>query len=139
MNNPSFKTFLFFVDNLAFNKPTYQQYRYKGLFENITGASNAVDGLRSNLSVFAGQCVISEERVFNATWWVNLTSIFSIHHITIYYRTGNKKWGMFVKKCQEWIFYMSIYQCIYWKQILLKMLKHLITLSCSSFYLFHLK
>ena len=101
MNNLSIKTFLFFLDNLAFSKPTYQQYRYKGLPETITGASNAVDGLRSNLSVFAGQCVISEDGVFNATWWVNLTSIFSIHHITIYYRTGNKKWGMFAKMCQE--------------------------------------
>nr|XP_022308884.1 cell death abnormality protein 1-like isoform X1 [Crassostrea virginica] len=80
--------------NLAFNMPTYQQYRYKGLPGNITGASNAVDGLRSNLSVFAGQCVISEEGSYNATWWVNLTNIHSIHHITIYYRTGNKKWGI---------------------------------------------
>ena len=97
MNNLSFKTFLFFLDNLAFSKPTYQQYRYKGLPENITGASNAVDGLRSNLSVFAGQCVISEEGLFNATWWVNLTSILSIQHIKIYYRTGNIKWSRFIK------------------------------------------
>ncbi|XP_078328124.1 uncharacterized protein LOC144623538, partial [Crassostrea virginica] len=80
-------------ENLALKKPTYQLHRYVGLPESLTGASNAVDGLRTNLSVWSGQCAISENRKQTATWWVNLTSILSIHHVTIYYRTGNVPWG----------------------------------------------
>ena len=80
-------------------KPTYQLHRYVGLPESLTGASNAVDGLRTNLSVWSGQCAISENRKQTATWWVNLTSILSIHHVTIYYRTGNVPWGMFLNLC----------------------------------------
>ncbi|XP_078330738.1 uncharacterized protein LOC144624704 [Crassostrea virginica] len=79
--------------NIALNKPTYQEYRYTGLSVNLTQASNAVDGLKSNLSVWGGQCVISDINKHNATWWVNLTSILSIQHITIYYRTDNAHWG----------------------------------------------
>nr|XP_022308875.1 protein draper-like isoform X1 [Crassostrea virginica] len=79
--------------NIAFKKPTYQQYPYTGLPENIVRADNAVDGLKSNLSAFGEQCVISEDGAYDATFWVNLTSILSIHHITIYYRTDNKHWG----------------------------------------------
>eukprot|EP00105_Crassostrea_gigas_P014832 XP_011431638.1 PREDICTED: multiple epidermal growth factor-like domains protein 10 [Crassostrea gigas] len=36
----------------------------------------------------AGQCAVSYS-VRTATWWVNLSSIHSIHHITIYFRTNN--------------------------------------------------
>ena len=90
----SIKYIFISIDNLAFNKPTYQQYPYTGFSQNLTEAANAVDGLRSNLSVWSGQCAISSEQKHNATWWVNLTSILSIRHITIYYRTGNKPWGM---------------------------------------------
>ena len=82
-----------FIVNIALNKPTYQEYRYTGLSVNLTQASNAVDGLKSNLSVSGGQCVISDNNKHNATWWVNLTSILSIQHITIYYRTDNANWG----------------------------------------------
>ena len=84
-------------DNVALNKPTYQQHRYFGLSEDLVDASNAVDGLKSNLSVWGGQCVISGDKMQTATWWVNLTSILSIHHITVYYRTGNVEWGMHTK------------------------------------------
>ena len=61
---------------------------------NLTDASNAVDGLKSNLDVWGGQCVVSENNRQTATWWVNLTRIYAIHHIKIYYRTGNINWGM---------------------------------------------
>ena len=71
-------------DNVALNK----QHRYLGLSEDLVDASNAVDGLKSHLSVWGGQCVISGNKMQTATWWVNLTSILSIHYITIYYRTG---------------------------------------------------
>ncbi|XP_078329800.1 uncharacterized protein LOC144624230 [Crassostrea virginica] len=81
--------------NLAYNKPTYQQFQYKGMSHNLTDASNAVDGLKSNLDVWGGQCVASENNRQTATWWVNLTRIYAIHHIKIYYRTGNIDWGIF--------------------------------------------
>ena len=83
------------ADNVALNKPTHQQYRYIGLDASLTQASNAVDGLKSDFEVWGGQCVISENDKQTATWWVNLTSILSIHHIKIYYRTGNVEWGIF--------------------------------------------
>ena len=81
------------IVNLAFNKPTYQEYRYMGVSENMTQSSNAVDGLKSNLSVWGEQCVISDVHKRTATWWVNLTKIHSIHQIIIYYRTENGDWG----------------------------------------------
>ena len=84
-------------ENIALNKSSYQQYPYPeipALPSFLTEASNAVDGLKSNLSVFGGQCAQSGNNQQNATWWENLTSILSIHHITIYYRTENRQWGL---------------------------------------------
>ncbi|XP_078327318.1 uncharacterized protein LOC144623098 [Crassostrea virginica] len=76
-------------ENLALKKPTYQQHSYYGSYYE---ASNAVDGLKSNLTYSGGQCMLSGGGE-TATWWVNLTSILSIHHITIYYMTHNAPWG----------------------------------------------
>ncbi|XP_078327391.1 uncharacterized protein LOC111112176 [Crassostrea virginica] len=90
-------TISFAYENIALNKSSYQQYPYPdipGLPSFLTEAHNAVDGLKTNLSVFGGQCVISGNEKRTATWWVNLTSILSIHHITIYYRTENVPWGL---------------------------------------------
>lgn len=56
-------------------------------------ASNAVDGLKSNLDWRGGQCAVSAVNEETAAWWVDLGSIYSIHHITLYYRTENKYWG----------------------------------------------
>ena len=67
---------------------------FPSLSEELAGASNAVDGLKSYLEYNGGQCVISADRQYSATWWVNLTEVLSIHHITIYYRTGNLSFGM---------------------------------------------
>lgn len=81
-----------FIVNVALNKPTFQQNAYKGGGDDRYDASNAVDGRKSDLSFYSGQCVISADGYRTATWWVNLTSIHSIHHITIYYRTDNVAW-----------------------------------------------
>ena len=81
------------TENIALKKPAYQQNRYTGVSVALSQASNAVDGLKSNLSEIGGECVISGNKR-TATWWVNLTKILSIHHITIYYRTENEPWGM---------------------------------------------
>ncbi|XP_078328710.1 uncharacterized protein LOC111114478 isoform X1 [Crassostrea virginica] len=84
-------------ENIALDKPTHQDFPYgttDTITEELIQASNAVDGLKSNLSIWSGQCVISNNEKRTATWWVNLGSIVSIHHITIYYRTGNAPWGI---------------------------------------------
>lgn len=77
------------------NKTTHQDSQFSSgeIPGHLTDSSNAVDGLKSDLEVWGGQCVISGEQWQNATWWVNLSTIVSIHHIIIYYRTGNKEWG----------------------------------------------
>lgn len=56
-------------------------------------ASNAVDGDKSKLTASVGQCTKSSSHQ-TATWWVNLTSVHSIHHITIYFRAGKTPWSM---------------------------------------------
>ena len=86
-------TFLSFKENLALKKPTYQQDPVHWHDWSLFEASNAVDGLKSNLSISGGQCVLTTGGE-TATWWVNLNSICSIHHVTIYYMTNNALWGM---------------------------------------------
>lgn len=88
----------FFTENIALRKQTYQQHPFPTIsgkiYADLVQASNAVDGFKSNLSIWGGQCVISDNEQQTAIWWVNLNSVVSIHHITIYYRTGNSNWGM---------------------------------------------
>ncbi|XP_078328129.1 uncharacterized protein LOC111116105 [Crassostrea virginica] len=74
-------------ENLALKKPTYQQYALTGYNSPLYDASNAVDGLKSDLTYYGGQCVYFGGGL-TVTCWVNLTSIHSIHHVTIYYITG---------------------------------------------------
>nr|XP_034322449.1 receptor-type tyrosine-protein phosphatase epsilon [Crassostrea gigas] len=77
--------------NVALNKPAYQENHVNQNYSK-GNASNAVDGRKSDLTRSGGQCVISTTKE-TATWWVNLTDIHSIHHITVYYMTNNKSWG----------------------------------------------
>ncbi|XP_052695930.1 multiple epidermal growth factor-like domains protein 11 [Crassostrea angulata] len=74
--------------NIALHKPAYQQYPFNHSDDRFD-ASNAVDGRKSDLSGGGGQCAVSEYGRQTATWWMDLTSIHSIHHITIYFRTDN--------------------------------------------------
>lgn len=87
--------FLFdLLENIAIKKPAYQQTPFiPG--NDIYAASNAVDGRRTNLKYNGGQCAVSASGQ-TATWWVNLTSIHSIHHITIYFLTNDKNFGIFI-------------------------------------------
>lgn len=71
--------------NVAVNKPAYNQYRSGN---DIYDVSNAVDGLKSDLSLADDQCTASMQST-TATWWMNLASIHSIHHITIYFVSFN--------------------------------------------------
>lgn len=83
------------ADNVAIKKQAVQLYPYITAARppDTFDASNAVDGLKSDLRGFNGQCVLSANNKENATWWVNLSTVMSIHHITIYYRTDNVTWG----------------------------------------------
>ena len=85
--------FAILSENIALQKPTYQKHQYLRLADSLTRASNAVDGLKTNLSVLGAQCVISENDQPSALLSVNLTSILSIHHINIYFRTENNPWS----------------------------------------------
>lgn len=78
--------------NVALNKPAYQQYQWNP-GDSRSDARNGVDGHKSKRTLAGGQCVVSADNQQTATWRVNLTSVHSIHHITIYYRTGGVKWG----------------------------------------------
>lgn len=73
--------------NVALNKPAYQQNQWKPDDETYD-ASNAVNGRKSDLTWNGGQCAVSAAREL-AIWWVNLTSVHNINHITIYFLTGN--------------------------------------------------
>lgn len=83
---------VFFIVNIALNKPTYQQYPFRQ-GDATYDSSNAVDGLKVDLKRSGGQCVYSSPEE-TATLWVNMTSIHSIHNITIYYMTENYPWGI---------------------------------------------
>nr|XP_034315397.1 cell death abnormality protein 1 isoform X1 [Crassostrea gigas] len=71
--------------NVALNKPTY-------LLKPFNDASNAVNGYKPTLSSSEAECVFSYPGQIGI-WWVNLTNIYSIHHITIYFLAGNDPWG----------------------------------------------
>lgn len=76
--------------NVALNKPAYQEYPLLlGNDTYIYDANNAVDGRKTNMSWYGGQCAVSALYKRTATWWVNLTSVHSIHHIDIYFIKGN--------------------------------------------------
>lgn len=93
--------------NIALYKPAHLQHPLIPN-DNTHNASNAVDGRKSNLTWDGGQCSASAARE-TATWWVNLTDIRSIHHITIYYMVGQRPWGI---KISYWIIDL-VYQALF--------------------------
>lgn len=86
------------ASNIALHKPAFQQNTYTlGPNKQDSGrfdASNAVDGLKSDLNGLGGQCSLSANNKTTATWWVNLTRLANIHYIIIYYRTDNVVWDL---------------------------------------------
>lgn len=75
------------------NKPAWQKYPYDP-FDIYPGADCAVDGYKSNLHVYGGQCTLSSNMQSTAEWRVDLREVLSIHHIFIQYATNNDIWGM---------------------------------------------
>lgn len=96
-----------FVENVALNKPAFQLHPYVRLNKTFV-ASNAVDGLKSNLSWMGGQCAVSDVEKKIATWWVNLGSLYNIHHITVYFRTDNAIWGNIYQLYFLYMYYLII-------------------------------
>lgn len=86
---------VFFSENIALYKKASQSHPYinSQVSTAIVDASNAVDGLKSDLSIFGEQCVVSADFQNEALWRVDLGEVLGIHHITIYYRTDNRHWG----------------------------------------------
>lgn len=93
--------------NVALNKPAYQENHVNQNYSK-GDASNAVDGRKSDLTRSGGQCVISTTKE-TATWWVNLTDIHSIHHITVYYMTNNKSWGIVFLTVTDLMNYLRVF------------------------------
>ena len=60
--------------NVARNKWTWQSTPYLAGV-SLFDSSNAVDGLKSDLTAWGGQCAVSADGFKTATWWVNLTTV----------------------------------------------------------------
>lgn len=78
-------------ENLALGKSAWQQYPIS--FTRY-GAGQAVDGLKTDLSLNGGQCTVSANFKQTAEWRVDLGGIRSINEIYIYYMTNNAPWGI---------------------------------------------
>ena len=76
---------------MALHKSAWQQHPHGN---NEFNASLAVDGRKSNLSKWGGECVLSAYGK-TAEWRVDLKEVFSIHHIAIQYAQHQPAWGVY--------------------------------------------
>ncbi|XP_078328961.1 uncharacterized protein LOC144623900 [Crassostrea virginica] len=77
-------------ENVALNKSTWIQHP----FDNVNySASRAVDGRKSDLTTFGGECALSLTGHKTTEWRVDLGSVLYIHHIVIQYATQDLDWG----------------------------------------------
>lgn len=85
-----------FLENVALHKSAWQLHPYENpRSRDLLNASNAVDGLKSNLSFSGGQCTQSRNYEYEAIWRVDLGVVLGINHITLYYKTDNVAWGLY--------------------------------------------
>lgn len=83
-------SYFFFIleENVAFNKSAWQKYPANNLEK--FGAERAVDGLHSELSLYGGECTMSEYGHSTATWHVDLGKVHKIAHIVMYFPYESK-------------------------------------------------
>ena len=79
----------FCLENVALHKPAWQKHPY---LNNAFSASLAVDGRKTNLYQYGGECV-SSSYGSTAEWRVDLKGVLSIHHIAIQYSQDEPVWG----------------------------------------------
>lgn len=77
--------FLNYTENLALHQPTWEHNPWPDKTRDF-GSENAVDGMYTDRGHNGGQCTISDDWKYNATWGVDLQKVVSISHIDIYYR-----------------------------------------------------
>lgn len=80
--------FYIFKENIALNKPTWQEHPLPESDRRDFGSENAVDGLYSDRGT-GGQCTISADGYYTAEWRVDLGSVARISYINIFYRTNS--------------------------------------------------
>lgn len=95
-------SYSFYTENLALHQPTWEEYPWPDKTRDF-GSENAVDGLYDHRGV-GGQCTISEDSKYNATWRVDLGGVVSISYINIYYRTDNMRMYFFINILKSLIF-----------------------------------
>lgn len=79
-----------FTENIALRKPTWQLHPTTKL---QLSADRAVDGQKSNLSYWGGECAFSADGQRTAEWRVDLGKVLSIHHVFIQVATNKREWG----------------------------------------------
>lgn len=84
--------FLSATENIALNKHAWARYPWPNKLLGW-GAQSAVDGRKSNLSAYGGECTISDNYKATAEWRVDLGEVLSIHRIFIQPRTEYNPWG----------------------------------------------
>lgn len=85
------------LENVALHKNAWQLHPYENTYYKVfLNASNAVGGLKTNLSFYGGQCTQSGNGQYEAMWRVDLGAVLGINHITLYYKTENILWGKYI-------------------------------------------
>ena len=74
---------------MALHKTAWQTNPY---LNDAFSASLAVDGKKTKLSKFGGECVASDYGS-TAEWRVDLNGVLSIHHIVIHFVQNEPVWG----------------------------------------------
>ena len=91
------------LENVALNKAAWQRDTTFNFM-----AYKAVDGRKSSLTIYVGECVTSQ--FTNTTEWrVDLGNVLSIHHILIQFATDTKVWG---KLCILQLYLLNAPNCL---------------------------